>query len=166
MGFWPSSSWGYVPGHRWRQDFFSNGCSESGTVWGLSGNLSIFPRSRVPLSPNPTQSLLHLSIIPQSSYTPHESLNHPLFNSILCTHHTIFVLQTRSPANNPSNLSTPFTFIRHLHIILLYINIISCPTFPNNDSIPPFVLLISLPCISPLLCLVVGSRFRVESCLG
>jgi hypothetical protein len=108
----------YLPSLNHSLKLFSNGCSESGTVWGLSGNLSIFPRSRAPLSPNPTQSLLHLSVIPQSSYTPHESLNHPLFNSILCTHHTIFVLQTRSPATNPSNLSTPFTFIRHLHIIL------------------------------------------------
>jgi hypothetical protein len=49
-------------------NLFSNGCSESGTVWGLSGNLSIFPRSHAPLSPNPTQSLLHLSIILSISF--------------------------------------------------------------------------------------------------
>jgi hypothetical protein len=60
------------------------------------------------------------------------------------------------PCNQPLKSLHPFHFHPSSPHYTLYINIISCPTFPNNDSLPPFVLLISLPCISPA---VLGSGF-------
>ncbi len=68
-------------------NLFSNDCSESGTVWGLSG-------------------------ISQSFYTPHESLNHSLFSQITMMaegdNWDDWLLQTlKQPTNQPTSQPRP-----------------------------------------------------------
>jgi hypothetical protein len=145
-------------------------------------SIILLPRSSVPLYPViDTQSLLHLWIIlsitfpmsvlslgqsvswvgiSQPFYTPHESLTQSLFSQITMmavpptAWHVYYVYASHNFRSTNLKSLNLFTFIRHLQLI------------SGPYCAPLLVLLFSLPCISLLRCLVVGSQFRVDTCPG